>query len=265
MRIPGVLQRIALCYFFASVILLNTTIRGQINWILGLLTGYWLLMKLVPVPGYGAGVLEPLGSLCWYIDATLLGGHTWSGAPAPGFDPEGILSTVPAIATTLFGVLTGHFLRSSYTREEKTAWMFVAGNLLLLVGAILDMGLPINKNMWTSSYSVFMAGWALVCLAMFYWLIDVKGFTRWAHPFVIWGMNALAMFVLSGVVGRLLTIVKLPQPDGNEATLKTFIYDTFFVPFASPLDASLMYAIAFMLFTFLVAWVLWKRKWFWKV
>ncbi|MEK9136743.1 MAG: DUF5009 domain-containing protein, partial [Bacteroidota bacterium] len=144
MRIPGVLQRIALCYFFASVILLNTTIRGQINWILGLLTGYWLLVKLIPVPGYGAGILEPLGSLCWYIDATLLSGHTWSGAPVPGFDPEGILSTIPAITTTLFGVLTGHFLRSSYTKEEKTAWMFVAGNLLLLVGAILDMGLPIN-------------------------------------------------------------------------------------------------------------------------
>lgn len=265
MRIPGVLQRIALCYLFASLIMLNTTVRGQIIWIGSLLAGYWLVVMLVPVPAYGAGVLEPMGSLCWYVDSTILAGHTWSGAPVPGFDPEGIVSTIPAIATTLFGVLTGHFLRSSFTKEEKTSWMFVAGNVLLLVGAILDMRLPINKNMWTSSYSIFMTGWALVCLATFYWLIDVKGHSRWARPFIIWGMNAMAMFVLSGVVGRLLTLIKVAHSDGTQIALKTYIVDTFFSPLASPINASLLYAITFMLFTFLVAWVMWKRKWFWKV
>lgn len=265
MRIPGVLQRIAVCYLFVSLIVLNTTVRGQLMWTVSLLAGYWFAVILVPVPGFGTGVLEPMGSLCWYVDSTLLNGHTWSGAPVLGFDPEGIVSTIPAVATTFFGVLTGHFLRSGFSREDKTAWMFVAGNALLLVGAILDMRLPINKNMWTSSYSIFMTGWALVCLALFYWLIDVKGYKRWAQPFIIWGTNALAMFVLSGVVGRLLTLVKVTQSDGTQVALKTYIVDAFYSPLASPINASLLYAITFMLFTFLVAWVMWKKKWFWKV
>ncbi|MGB6121827.1 MAG: heparan-alpha-glucosaminide N-acetyltransferase domain-containing protein, partial [Bacteroidota bacterium] len=147
LRIPGVLQRIAICYLVASLIVLNTSLRGQVIWLLALLVCYWLAIMLIPVPGYGAGLLEPTGNLCWYIDSHLLAGHTWSGAPAPGFDPEGILSTIPAIGTTLFGVLTGHLLRSGLSREEKTVWMFVGGNALLLAGVILDIWLPINKNL----------------------------------------------------------------------------------------------------------------------
>ncbi|MCK5571980.1 MAG: DUF5009 domain-containing protein, partial [Bacteroidetes bacterium] len=210
-RIPGVLQRIAICYLIASAIFLNTSVKGQVTWIVGLLTAYWLLVILVPVPGYGAGVLDPTGSLCWFVDSNLLAGHTWTGAPAPGFDPEGIVSTIPAIATTLFGVLTGHLLRSALSKEEKTVWMFVGGNSLLLLGVILDMWLPINKNLWTSSYTVFMAGWAMVCLGMFYWLIDVKGYRKWVTPFVIYGMNAITVFVLAGLVARLLSLIRFQQ------------------------------------------------------
>lgn len=264
-RIPGVLQRIAVCYLFASAIVLYAKPALQ-GWLIPLLlAGYWVLVKTVAVPGYGAGVMQPLGSLCWYVDSTLLAGHTWSGAPAPGFDPEGIVSTIPAIATTLFGVLTGHMIRSDRSKEEKTIRMFVYGNFLLLLGAILDMWMPINKNMWTSSYSVFMAGWAMVCLAMFYWLIDVKGYTKWAKPFVIYGMNAIAAFVLSGLVAKLLYLIKFAGPDGKEITLKTWIYQGFFVPYFSPLNASLMFAIAFNLLMFFVAWVMWKKRWFLKV
>lgn len=265
LRIPGVLQRIAVCFLFTSFIYLNTNLRAQIVWIVGLLIGYWMLLTLVPVPGYGAGVLEPLGSLCWYIDSNLLAGHTWSGAPAPGFDPEGILSTLGAIATTLCGVVTGQWLRSSKSKEEKTAWMFVAGNALLLVGAILDIWMPINKNMWTSSYVVFMAGWALVCLAMFYWLMDVKGYTKWAIPFVHYGMNAIAVFVLSGVIGRCMGLIKVGTADGTTTSLKSYVFDNFFLPVAAPLNASLMFAIAFILVMFLVVWGMWKKKWFIKV
>jgi predicted acyltransferase len=264
-RIPGVLQRIAVCYLIASAIVLTTGIRGQVIWIVSLLTLYWLLIKLVHVPGFGAGVLDPTGNLCWYVDSTVLAGHTWRGAPVPGFDPEGIVSTLPAIASTLFGVLTGHWLRSNRTKEEKTAWMFVAGNSMLLLGAILDMWLPINKNLWTSTYSVFMTGWALVCLAIFYWLIDVKGYRKWATPFVIYGMNAIAVFVLSGVVGRLLYLIKVTQADGSSTSLQAYVYQSFFVPLASPLNASLLYAMTFILVMFLVVWFLWKRKWFIKV
>ena len=264
-RIPGVLQRIAICYFFASMIYLYSGTRGQVGWILSLLTGYWLLVKLVPVPGFGAGVLDPQGSLCWWVDSNLLAGHTWRGAPVPGFDPEGIVSTIPALATTLFGALTGTWLRTDRSREEKTAWMFVAGNLLLLLGAILDIWMPINKSLWTSSYSVFMAGWALVCLAMFYWLIDVKGYTRWATPFVIYGMNAITVFALSGLVAKSMGLIRFDQPDGTRLSLQGVIFQNIFVPLASPINASLLYAIAFILMMFLVVWFMWKRKWFLKV
>jgi len=264
-RIPGVLQRIAICYLLASIIYMYTKTRGQVIWIVSLLTGYWILVKLVPVPGYGAGLMEPMGSLCWFVDSNVLAGHTWRGAPAPGFDPEGIVSTIPAIATTLFGVLTGTWLRTDRSKEEKTAWMFVAGNFLLLLGAALDMWLPINKNLWTSSYSVFMAGWALVCLAMFYWLIDVKGYTKWATPFIIYGMNAITVFVLSGVVGRLLGLIKIAQEGGDPISLQQYIFRTFFLSIASPINASLLYAISFISVMFLVVWFMWKRKWFLKV
>ncbi|MBP1658594.1 MAG: Heparan-alpha-glucosaminide N-acetyltransferase, partial [Bacteroidetes bacterium] len=119
-RIPGVLQRIAICYLIASIIFMYTGVKGQIGWVIGLLVSYWLMVKLIPVPGFGTGILEPTGNLCWYIDSQLLAGHTWRGAPVPGFDPEGILSTIPAIATTLLGVLTGHWLRSDRSQGDKT-------------------------------------------------------------------------------------------------------------------------------------------------
>jgi len=264
-RIPGVLQRIAICYLFGSIIYLYTGLRGQILWLIGLLGGYWLLMAFVQVPGYGAGLYDPVGNLCWWVDTQVLAGHTWRGSPVPGFDPEGVVSTLPSIATVLFGVLTGRWLRSKNSREEKTVWMFVCGNALLLLGAILDMWIPINKQLWTTSYSIFMAGWALDCLAIFYWLIDVKGYTKWATPFVIYGMNAIAVYVLSGIVARLLGLIKVTMQDGSSTSLQSYIFQNFFIPLASPINASLLFGICFVLALFVVAWIMWKRKWFLKV
>jgi predicted acyltransferase len=264
-RIPGVLQRIAVCYLIASTIFMYSGIRGQIAWIVGLLASYWLMITLIPVPGFGAGILEPLGSLPWHVDSNFLAGHTWRGAPVPGFDPEGILSTIPAIATTLLGVLTGHWLRTDRSREEKTAWMFVAGNFFLLLGAILDIWMPINKGLWTGSYVVFMGGWALVCLAMFYWLIDVKGYTKWATPFVIYGMNAITVFVLSGLVAKSMGLIRWTQADGTAISLQRYLYTNLFAPLASPMNASLLWAVCFITVMFCVVWFMWKKKWFLKV
>jgi predicted acyltransferase len=265
LRIPGVLQRIAVCYLIASAIFLTSSRKGQVAWILGLLVSYWMLVKLVPVPGYGPGVLEPTGSLCWWVDSHVLAGHTWRGAPVPGFDPEGIVSTIPAIATTLMGVMTGHLLRSGRSKEEKTVWMFVAGMLLLLLGVVLDMWLPINKNLWTSSYTIFMAGWANVCLAMFYWFIDVRGASRWATPFVIYGMNAIAVFVLSGLVAKLSFLISFATADGGSVSLKSLIYESVFAPLGSPMNASVAFALSYVVLFFGVAWIMWKRQWFLKV
>jgi predicted acyltransferase len=244
---------------------LHTKARGQVYWSLSLLLLYWMLVKLVPVPGYGTGVLEPTGNLLWYVDSSILNGHTWAYAPAPGFDPEGILSTVPAIATTLFGVLAGQWLRSEKLREEKTAWMFVVGTFLLLVGVILDMWLPINKNMWTSSYVVFMGGWSLVSLAAMYWLVDVKGYAKWGKPFTILGMNAILIYVLSELLWTSLWSIQWQGTDGAMISLQEFTYTSFFAPLASPLNASLLFAIAYVLTMFVVAWMFWKKHWFLKV
>lgn len=158
----------------------------------------------------------------------------------PGFGPRGPLQHDPANDTALMGVLTGHLLRSRLTGEEKTAWMFVAGNSCSSQVRIVDM-VPINKALWTSSYVIFMAGWANVCLAMFYWLIDVKGYRTSATPFVIYGMNAITVFVLSG----LITEDHGPHPlDGEESEQKysvwSYLYQTLYVPLGSPMNTSLM-------------------------
>ncbi len=265
MRIPGVLQRIAVCYLISGLIFLRTGPKTQLGITGALLAVYWLAVAFIPVPGYGAGVLTPTGNLCWYIDSNLLRGHTWSGAPAPGFDPEGIFSTIPAIATTMFGILTGHLLRSDRSHAEKTSWMFVAGNVLLLFGLIADNWLPINKNLWTSSYSVFMAGLALNVFAVCYWIIDVKGYKGWAKPFQIYGLNAITVFFLAGIIGRLTSIIKVGGSDGTHISLKKIYYDALFVPVGDPMVASFLYAIAFMLVIYLIAYFMYRMNWIIKV
>lgn len=264
-RIPGVLQRIAVCYLVAGLIVLNTGWKAQ-GWIATvILTMYWIAVAVIPVPGFGAGVLDPTGNLCWYLDSSLLIGHTWSGAPAPGFDPEGILSTLPAVGTTLFGVLTGHLLRSEKSREEKLIRMFVYGNVLLLVGLIMDNWFPINKNLWTSSYVVFMAGLALNVLGVLYWLIDIKKKQRWSQPFAIYGLNAITMFFLAGLFGRLSWLVKLTNDAGERITLKTWYYGNLFVPLASPMVASFAHSLFYVLLLYAIAYVMYKRQWIIKV
>lgn len=265
MRIPGVLQRIALCYLAASAIFLRTSWRGQAGWTAGLLVGYWALLVFIPVPGQGTSPFEALGSLPWWVDSHVLVGHTWAGAPVPGFDPEGIVSTLPAIATTLLGALAGHWLRSAATGERKALGLLLGGGLFLALGAGLDRWIPINKNLWTSSYVIFMAGWAMTLLAGFYWLIDVRGYRRWATPLVIFGLNAIVIFVLAGLVARLLGLISWAAVDGTTISLKQFSYQHLFVSWASPVNASLAFAVVFVALHFAIGWGLWRKQWFVKI
>lgn len=265
-RIPGVLQRIALCYFFASVIMIEANKKWQIGWTIFLLAIYWILVKLVPVPGYGAGVLEPMGNLCWYIDSSLLAGHTWKGAPAPGFDPEGILSTLPAIGTVMFGIFAGDWLRSNRDHYEKVSGLFVAGIIGLVLGEILKGWLPINKNLWTSTYSIFMAGMALIFLAMCYWLIDIKGYKSWAKPFIVFGSNAILVFSLATLVAKITIKVKWLQADGSEIMLKTYLYKSLFASWAGVNEfSSLLDPIALLLFWLAIMWILYRKNIFLKI
>lgn len=264
-RIMGILQRIGLAYLFAGLIFLYTGRYGQIIWTAGLLTGYRLMLAWIPVPGYGAGGLQPEGNLCCFVDSQLLAGHTWFFAPVKGFDPEGLLSTIPAIASVLCGVLAGHWLREQRPPAEKTAGMFVTGNALLLFGVIWSIWFPINKNLWTSSYVVFMAGWALICLAMIYWIVDVRGYRKWAKPFIIFGMNAITVFTLAELLASLLWAIAWQKTTGEVTTLHDAIYEKIFLPLANPVNASLLFAIVIVLLIYLVAWRMWKRKWFIKI
>jgi predicted acyltransferase len=263
LRIPGVLQRIAVCYFIATVIFLYTRVRGQILWTGGLLAGYWLLMKFAPVPGFGAGILEKEGNFAAYVDSLFLSGHMYSATRT--WDPEGIISTIPAIATALFGILTGHLLRINRRPEEKAAWMFFGGNTLIAAGLMMNAWLPINKNLWTSSFSVFMAGMALSVFAASYWIIDVKGYRSWSKPLSIYGMNAIAVYVLAGLIARILDLIHVAGGDGAPMTLKEFIFNSYFAPLASPINASLIFGLLFSFMLYLISWVMYRNKWFLKI
>ena len=262
-RIPGVLQRIAVCYLVASLIFLKTRWQTQAITAAVLLLLYWVLMTVVPVPGYGAGDLSKEGSLAAYIDRWLLGPHIWKQGKV--FDPEGLLSTMPAIVTTLAGVLTGHWLRSGRTQLEKVGGLFFAGACAVTVGWAWHYWFPINKSLWTSSYAVFTAGMALQLLAICYWLVDIKGYKRWAKPFIIFGVNALALFVFSGLLARLMGIIKVPNGDGSSIALQPFIFKNLFASWAAPINASLCYAIVYIFFWLFLMWLLYRKRIFIKV
>lgn len=265
LRIMGVLQRIALCYL--AVVLLHLFAPRRAVWgtLWALLIGYTILLAFVPVPHLGRVELDVKGST-WpaYVDWRLLTpAHLWGGADPPRtWDPEGLLSTLPAIATTLFGLWTGlGLLRSDRTGEQKVLRMLLAGVGLVCLGYVWDLVLPINKALWTSSYAVFTAGQAMCALGVFYWLFDVRGHGRWAHPMVVYGVNAITVFVLSGLVAKTLGAIHV-DPD---TSLQKAIFDTVFRPIGPVKVASLAYALVWIgSFYVLLSWM-YRRRWIVKV
>lgn len=263
LRIFGVLQRIAICYLAGTVLFLNVSFKSLLYWTIGFLLMYWGLMEFVPVPGLGAGFYEIGANFSNYFDSILLKGHVWSQTKT--WDPEGIISTLPAIATTLFGVLTGTLLIGKRTSVEKTAIILIAGNLLIMAGLIWNQWLPINKSIWTSSYAVFMSGIAMVSLGICYYFIDIKKWNKGVKPFVAYGMNAITVFVLSGIVGRLLYVISWTNSAQQAVTLKSWIVETFYLSWLSPINASLAFALSFVLISYFVILILYKKNIFIKV
>ena len=274
-RIPGVLQRIAVCYFFASVIYLTTRPRTMAIIAVALVVVYFLLMKHVPAPGFYAGDWSKEGSLASYIDRRVFGPHIWKGGVV--YDPEGLLSTLGALATTLLGVLTGNVIRCKNRQPiEKVALMFIAGLVCVIIGWSWNAWFPINKSLWTSSYVFFTGGLALQFLALCYWLIDIKGYKAWTKPFVIFGVNAIALFVGTGVMARLMgmssgfmgrftSLLNIMKPDGSPQALQPFIYNHGFASWLPPKPASLAFAISFILLWLFLMWLLYRKKIFIKV
>jgi predicted acyltransferase len=274
-RIPGVLQRIALCTMLAAPIVVYFNWKQQCIWIVGLLAIYTVLMLFVPVPDLQgrivAGVLEPGRDFGAFVDRLLLDGHLW--AKSKTWDPEGLVSTLPAICTQLFGVLAGRWLLSKPSAAEKTVWMMLAGLLCLWLGAMIGATfMPINKSLWTASFSIFMTGWALLIFCCFYWLMDAnesKVLREKTHliflPFTIYGMNALFIFAFSGLIAKMLGFIKFAEVNGSTITLKGVLYASLQSLPITPVNASLLFAIFFNLSMFFVAWFMWKKKWFVKV
>jgi predicted acyltransferase len=263
MRLLGVLQRIAICYLIASAIYLYAPrIRTQILWIVSLLAGYWLIMTLIPVPGYGAGRLDVDGNLAHYVDRIVLGHHNYAFTKT--WDPEGIVSTLPAIATALFGMLAGRLLRLSHDLDWKTTRLFFTGNVLVALGLICDIWLPINKALWTSSFSLFMAGLDFVLLAAFIYLVDELGYKRLVRPFVIIGMNAITIYMLSELLAIALGAIHWRAAAGT-ISLQSWLFEHCFAPLASPYNAALLWALAFVLLMYLAAYAMYRRKWFVRI
>ena len=260
LRIPGVLQRIAVCYLAAGAIYLTVRLRGQIAAAVALLGGYWLLMTMVPVPGYGAGVLTTEGNLAAWIDDSLMRGHLYR----PHWDPEGILSTLPAIATVLFGIFAGRWMRRAPSASARIFGLVGAGIAGVAAGLVVDLWFPINKNLWSSSYTLFTAGLAAIFLAACYWIVDERRIIWWTKPFVIFGSNAIAVYVLAGITSRLLGL-RISGAAGQPVTVKTMLFDRFFAPLASPINASLLWALFFVLVCLGAMAVLYRRKIFIKI
>ena len=263
LRIPGVLQRIALVYGFCGLLFLKTGWRTQLFVGIGILFLYWGLMTLVPVPGGYPPNLEPSTNLGAWMDRTLLGGHLWSQSKT--WDPEGLLSTLPAFATGITGVLTGLWLKVKRGDHEKVSALMATGAILITLGLIWDLSFPINKKIWTSSYVLYTGGLGLLFIGVIYWLTDVQRYRWWTKPFVVYGSNALIAYVISSVLAKLLYTIKWNAPDGTSQTLGNWLYSNYFTPYFSDYNASLAYAIANVLVVLVVAWLLYSRKVFIKV
>ena len=269
-RVPGVLQRIAVVFLAVAWLTEQRSLRAQIAAVVAALAGYWALLMLVPVPGAGPGVLTPEGNLASFIDRALLGRHLLNTLS----DPEGILSTLPAIATAMCGVFAGDWLkeRPAFARgsgaagrqPNHSAWLFGAGVIAMIAGLGWGRVFPINKNLWTSSFALFSAGLAAQALALCHWLVDVKGWRGWSRPLAAYGRNPLAAYFLSVGFDSLLTRVA-----AGGGSLKGVVYRNAFVPWLRPCcgaeAASLGYAIAYVLLWGVILGEMYRRRIFIRI
>ena len=273
-RIMGVLQRIGLAYMLAALLTQGRTVKRQIITVGVLLFGYWGLMTLLPVPDTGQlGYLtlnDPPHTMSAWWDRYLLdwtrfglGNHTWVSSVT--WDPEGFFSTIPAIGTAMLGNLAGQWIGTRRPLVDRLNGLFGAGALGMMAGLVWNWVFPINKSIWTSSYVLFCAGMACVSLATIMWMVDVNGLKRWTKPFVIYGMNPMVAFVGSGVMARFIYTLITVDYQGKRVPIESVIYQTAFASWLTPVNASLAFAITFVLFWFGILYVLYRKQIFFKV
>lgn len=262
-RFYGVLQRIAICYVITSILELWTDWRTQLGVAFACTVGYWLIMRFVAVPGFGVPthdmpILDPDRNLAAWLDRRLLMGHLYEHTR----DPEGVISTIPALATCIAGLLTGKWLRTTRSQSTKAFGMAVAGVLAIAAGKLWDPWFPINKKLWTSSYVLFTAGLALICLSACYSLVDIKRLRgRWTTVVLVFGMNAIAAYFFSEFASKIIESVHL----SSGMSVQEWIYQSAFAPLANPANASLAYALAYVAFCWAAMAVLYRKRWFLKI
>ena len=259
LRIPGVLQRIAVVFMICTILFLKTTRRTQIITLGVLLVGYYLTMTLIPVPGVGEANLEPGTNLAAWLDYSIFTpAHMWSGTKT--WDPEGILSTIPAVGTGIMGMLTGTWLRRK-DREDgvKISWLFVYGFGAVIAGLIWDSFFPINKALWSSSFVLFVGGLACMTLGLCYWLIDVNKRQRFITPFVAFGRNAITAYVLADFVPEIMGAITFTE-DGKPTNLYGSMYNHLFTSWLSPFNASLGAAIFLVLLLLIPMWIMYRKN-----
>ncbi|MBE9127147.1 MULTISPECIES: acyltransferase family protein [unclassified Coleofasciculus] len=265
-RLMGILQRISLAYLFAALAVLNLPRRGQ--WVLAilLLVGYWMAMSLIPVPGYGAGNLTREGNFGAYIDRFIIGtAHLYKGDNFNSMgDPEGLFSTIPAVVTVLLGYFTGEWLRNQPQKSYTSMNLVLMSLSSLVIGQVWDFWLPMNKKLWTSSYVLFTAGWALLVLAACYELIEVRQRKNWGKPFEIMGVNAIFAFIASVLLIKIM--VKTHIGTGEDAlTTYTWIYDHLFASWAGGMNGSFVFAVVTVGFWWGVLYGMYRLGWFLKI
>ena len=265
-RIMGVLQRISVAYLLASLAVLKLPKKGL--WILAglLLIGYWIAMSFIPVPGYGAGMLTREGNFGAYIDRLIIpAAHLYKGDNYNGMgDPEGLFSTLPAVVTVLIGYFTGQWLRNRPVQSNTSMDLVLFGLSSIVVGGLWDVIFPINKKLWTSSYVLFTAGWALLLLAVCCELIEVRKIRRWSKPFEVMGLNAIAIFVASILAIKILVKTKVGSGENAPSTF-TWIYEHLFASWAGAMNGSLLFALVTLLLWLAVAYGMYRQKWFVKI
>lgn len=263
LRIYGVLQRIAICFLICSILYLwDRRPTSKIVLVVAALVGYWALMRFVPVPGYGVPgrdmpFMDKTANLAAWLDRHIFPGRLYRGVR----DPEGLLSDIPSVATTLLGMLTALWLRTKNSAGKKCSAMLGAGVALIILGELWNPWFPINKNLWTSSYVLFAAGVSLLGLALCYWVIEIRGWKKgWTYFWMVFGMNAIFAYMLSELLASGLDAIRL----SSHQSLNGFIYDAF-QHIHPPGIGALLYAIAFVMVCWLIVWPLYIKRIFIKV
>jgi predicted acyltransferase len=255
-RVMGVLGRIGLCYFLASLIYLYVSRRMRIAITAILLVGYWLILRFVHVPGFPTGDMTPFGNVAAYFDRMILGTHLWK----PMWDPEGLLSSLPAVGTALLGTFCGEWLRAPRSQNLRVAGLLIAGVIGLAAGELIHPYFPINKNLWTSTFVVFTAGFACVVLGFMYWLIDVRGWRRWVMPLEVFGANAILSYAVATLAIKQMLITFI-----SGRSVQEIVYGRIFAPLASPKNSSLLFALAFTFTIWLIMLIFYRKRVFLKV